>query len=155
MVKKTQRINGKNPKFLAFSHPDWFLPYTFFSHRHRHLSFIKCHLLISTQLYAVARSLGLISVDIFFLKKLLFYSNISFLWSVEDVSKSSLKPCPRHLGIQRLQIQLSAPGGGADSHRPHHRTIFLNILIVIKTIITFPFHITFFIEFMAIWIARE
>ena len=27
MVKKTQRIGGKKFHFLAFSHPDWFLPY--------------------------------------------------------------------------------------------------------------------------------
>ena len=27
MVKKTQSIEGKHPTFLAFSHPDWFLPY--------------------------------------------------------------------------------------------------------------------------------
>ena len=27
MVKKTQSIEGKNPTFLAFPHPDWFLPY--------------------------------------------------------------------------------------------------------------------------------
>ena len=28
MVKKTQSIEGKNSTFfLAFSHPDWFLPY--------------------------------------------------------------------------------------------------------------------------------
>ena len=26
MVKKTQSIEGKNPTFLVFSHPDWFLP---------------------------------------------------------------------------------------------------------------------------------
>ena len=30
MVKKTQSIEGENPTFfLAFSHPDWFLPYAF------------------------------------------------------------------------------------------------------------------------------
>ena len=28
MVKKTQSIEGKNSTFLAFLHPDWFLPYT-------------------------------------------------------------------------------------------------------------------------------
>ena len=27
MVKKTQSREGKNPTFLAFLHPDWFLPY--------------------------------------------------------------------------------------------------------------------------------
>ena len=27
MVKKTQSMEGKNPNFLAFLHPDWFLPY--------------------------------------------------------------------------------------------------------------------------------
>ena len=27
MEKKTQSIEGKNPTFLAFSDPDWFLPY--------------------------------------------------------------------------------------------------------------------------------
>ena len=27
MVRKTQKIKGTNPTFLAFSHPDWFLPY--------------------------------------------------------------------------------------------------------------------------------
>ena len=27
MVKKTQSVEGKNPTFLAFPHPDWFLPY--------------------------------------------------------------------------------------------------------------------------------
>ena len=30
MVKKTQSIEGKNPTFfLAFTHPDWFLPYIY------------------------------------------------------------------------------------------------------------------------------
>ena len=29
MVKKSQRIEGKNPTFLAFSHPDCFLPYIY------------------------------------------------------------------------------------------------------------------------------
>ena len=29
MVKKTQGTEGKNTTFLAFSHPDWFLPYIF------------------------------------------------------------------------------------------------------------------------------
>ena len=27
MIKKTQRIKGKNPLFLDFSYPDCFLPY--------------------------------------------------------------------------------------------------------------------------------
>ena len=27
MIKKTQSIEGKNPTCLAFSHPNWFLPY--------------------------------------------------------------------------------------------------------------------------------
>ena len=27
MVKKTQRLESKNPAFLAISHLDWFLPY--------------------------------------------------------------------------------------------------------------------------------
>ena len=30
MVRKTQSIKGKNSTFLAFSHPDWFLPYMLF-----------------------------------------------------------------------------------------------------------------------------
>ena len=30
MVKKTQRIKGKNPTFLVFLHPDLFLPYVYF-----------------------------------------------------------------------------------------------------------------------------
>ena len=30
MVKKTQSIEGKSPIFLAFSHPDYFLPYIYF-----------------------------------------------------------------------------------------------------------------------------
>ena len=30
IVKKIQNIDGKNLTFLAFSHPDWFLPNIFF-----------------------------------------------------------------------------------------------------------------------------
>ena len=37
MVKKTQSIEGKNPTFLAFSHPDWFLPYE----RHKVFGFVR------------------------------------------------------------------------------------------------------------------
>ena len=37
MVKKTQRIEGKNPTyFFAFSHPDCFLPYMMLKKTNQH-----------------------------------------------------------------------------------------------------------------------